>query len=145
MLQLLGWCCDRTTHSLLRHCLAYLPCPLMVELFGLAVRVLLSCDLALSDQDAIFRAQHVGVWSGCTVRCLAPAFTAISSCGNRKNGTISTPEFNAMHDGTPRTSGSIGASLEQAIADAAKITGYEDRKPAADVPPLSNGRAGRTP
>lgn len=96
---------------------------------------------APADQDAIFRAQHVG---GSEVAALFDASPWLThfELWHRKNGTISTPEFNAMHDGTPENERIYwGVKLEQAIVDAAKERyGYEDRKPAADVPPLSNGK-----
>ena len=94
------------------------------------------------DQDALFRATHVG---GSEVSALFgenPWLTEFE-LWHRKKGTIATPEFNAIKDdGTPEAERIYwGVRLESAIIDAAKERyGYEDRNPAGDLPALSNGK-----
>lgn len=94
-----------------------------------------------ADNDAIFRASHVG---GSEVAALfgeSPWLTEFE-LWHRKKGTIATPEFNAVHDGTPENERIYwGVKLEAAIVEAAKERyGYTDRIPATDIPPLSNGK-----
>ena len=93
-----------------------------------------------ADQDAIFRAAHVG----------ASEVSALFGCNpwlsefelfHRKRGNIAVPEFNAIRsDGTPEAERIYwGVKLEAAIVEGAKERfGYIDREPAD--PPLSNGR-----
>ena len=97
---------------------------------------------APANQDAIFRAQHVGGSEVAALFDCSPWLTHFE-LWHRKNGTIATPEFNTIaSDGTPENERIFwGVRLEAAIIDAAKERyGYTDRNPAADFPPLSNGR-----
>lgn len=94
---------------------------------------------AQPDTDAIFRASHVG---GSEVAALfnESAWLTEFELWHRKTGTIATPEFNAVHDGTPDNERIYwGVKLEDAILEAAKERyGYieaDDPKPA-----LSNGK-----
>ena len=93
------------------------------------------------DQDAVFRASHVG---GSEVAALfneSPWLTEFE-LWHRKKGTIATPEFNAIHDGNPENERIYwGVRLEAAITEAAKERyGYTDRTPAGDTPALTNGK-----
>lgn len=90
------------------------------------------------DQDAIFRAKHVG---GSEVSALFGCNPWLTSyeLWHRKRGTIATPEFNAIKaDGTPENERIFwGVVLESPIIEAAKrIYGYVDRE---ETGPLSNG------
>ena len=90
------------------------------------------------DKDAMFRAQHVGASEATALFGCNPWLTEFE-LWHRKKGNISTPAFNAVHDGTPENERIYwGVKLEAAIIDAAKERyGYTDREPAD--PPLSNG------
>lgn len=90
------------------------------------------------DQDAIFRAQHVGGSEVSALFDCNPWLTHFE-LWHRKKGTIATPEFNAIKpDGTPENERIFwGVRLEAAIIEAAKERyGYVDRE---DTGPLSNG------
>lgn len=91
------------------------------------------------DKDALFRATHVGASEVAALFGESPWLTEFE-LWHRKKGNIATPEFNAIHDGTPENERIFwGVRLEAAIIDAAKERyGYIDREPAG--PPLSNGR-----
>ncbi len=92
--------------------------------------------------DALFRAQHVGAGEVAALFDASPFLTHFE-LWHRKNGTIATPEFNADRpDGSPDDERIFwGVQLEPAIVAAAKHRwGYTDRNPAADLPPLSNGK-----
>lgn len=90
--------------------------------------------------DATFRAQHVG---GSEVSALFDANPWLThfELWHRKNGTISTPEFNAVSDdGAPENERIYwGVKLEAAIIEAAmERYGYAEREPADG--PISNGK-----
>ncbi len=92
------------------------------------------------NQDAIFRAAHVGASEVAALFDVSPWLTHFE-LWHRKAGNIATPEFNALRDdGTPEAERIYwGVKLEAAIIDAAKERyGYIDREPAD--PPLTNGR-----
>ncbi len=92
------------------------------------------------DQDAIFRAQHVGGSEVSALFGCNPWLTEFELY-HRKKGGIATPAFNAIGpDGTPADERIFwGVKLEPAIIDAAKDRyGYTDRPPAD--PPLTNGK-----
>lgn len=90
------------------------------------------------DQDAIFRAKHVG---GSEVSALFGCNPWLTSyeLWHRKKGTIATPEFNAIGaDGVPENERIyFGVKFEKAIMEAARERwGYVDRGRKV----LSNGR-----
>lgn len=88
--------------------------------------------------DAQFRARHVGASEVAALFDCSPYLTHFE-LWHRKAGNISTPEFNALHDGTPEDERIYwGVRLEAAIIEAAKERyGYTDRD---QVGSLSNGR-----
>lgn len=91
------------------------------------------------DQDALFRAKHVGASEVSALFACNPWLTEFELF-HRKRGTIASPDFNAIRpDGTPENERVYwGVKLEAAIIDAAKERfGYIDRE---DTGPLSNGR-----
>jgi predicted phage-related endonuclease len=88
--------------------------------------------------DSQFRATHVGASEAAALFDCSPYLTRFE-LWHRKNGTIATPAFNALHDGTPEDERIYwGVRLEAAIIEAAKERyGYTDRE---QVAKLSNGR-----
>jgi predicted phage-related endonuclease len=88
--------------------------------------------------DAQFRASHVGASEVAALFDCSPYLTHFE-LWHRKAGNISTPEFNALHDGTPEDERIYwGVRLEAAIIEAAKERyGYVDRD---QVGSLSNGK-----
>lgn len=90
------------------------------------------------DQDALFRAKHVGGSEVSALFDCNPWLTHFE-LWHRKKGTIATPEFNTIKpDGTPENERIFwGVKLEAAIIEAAmERYGYVDRE---DKGPLSNG------
>jgi predicted phage-related endonuclease len=95
-------------------------------------------DRQLAD-DAKFRASHVGASEAAALFDCSPYLTRFE-LWHRKNGTIDTPDFNAIADnGTPENERIYwGVRLEAAIIEAAKERyGYTDRD---QLGHLSNGR-----
>jgi predicted phage-related endonuclease len=88
--------------------------------------------------DAQFRAKHVGASEAAALFDCSPYLTRFE-LWHRKVGNIATPEFNALHDGTPDDERIYwGVRLEAAIIEAAKERyGYIDRE---QLPQLSNGK-----
>jgi predicted phage-related endonuclease len=87
--------------------------------------------------EAKFRAAHVGASEVAALFDCSPYLTRFE-LWHRKKGTISTPDFNAIHDGAPEDERIYwGVRLEAAIIEAAKERyGYIDRD---QVDNLSNG------
>lgn len=79
--------------------------------------------------DAKFRASHVGASEVAALFDCSPYLTHFE-LWHRKAGNIATPEFNALHDGTPEDERIYwGVRLEAAIIEAAKERyGYTDRE-----------------
>jgi predicted phage-related endonuclease len=88
--------------------------------------------------EAKFRASHVGASEAAALFDCSPYLTRFE-LWHRKAGNIATPEFNALHDGTPEDERIYwGVRLEAAIIEAAKERyGYIDRE---QLPRLSNGK-----
>jgi predicted phage-related endonuclease len=88
-------------------------------------------------EDARFRASHVGASEVAALFECSPYLTHFE-LWHRKRGNIATPDFNAIHDGTPEDERVYwGVRLEAAIIEAAKERyGYTDRE---QLPKLSNG------
>ena len=88
--------------------------------------------------DAQFRASVVGASEVAALFDCSPYLTKFE-LWHRKRGNIATPEFNALHDGTPEDERIYwGVRLEAAIIEAAKERyGYTDRD---QLDRLSNGR-----
>lgn len=87
--------------------------------------------------EAKFRAAHVGASEVAALFDCSPYLTRFE-LWHRKKGSIATPEFNALHDGTPEDERIYwGVRLEAAIIEAAKERyGYVDRD---QLDHLSNG------
>jgi predicted phage-related endonuclease len=79
--------------------------------------------------EAKFRASHVGASEAAALFDCSPYLTRFE-LWHRKAGNIATPEFNALHDGTPEDERIYwGVRLEAAIIEAAKERyGYIDRE-----------------
>jgi predicted phage-related endonuclease len=90
-----------------------------------------------SLSDAQFRASVVGASEVAALFDCSPYLTRFELF-HRKKGNIATPEFNALHDGTPDDERIYwGVRLEAAIIEAAKERyGYTDRE---QVDRLTNG------
>lgn len=94
---------------------------------------------APANQDAIFRARHVGASEVSALYGLNPYLTEFELF-HRKAGNVATPEFNGIaDDGTPDDERIFwGVRLEAAIIEAAKERyGYTDRE---QLPHLTNGK-----
>lgn len=88
--------------------------------------------------DAQFRASVVGASEVAALFDCSPYLTRFE-LWHRKAGNIDTPEFNAVHDGTPEDERIYwGVKLEAAIIEAAKERyGYTDRE---QLDRLTNGK-----
>lgn len=89
--------------------------------------------------EAQFRAAHVGASEVAALFDCSPYLTKFE-LWHRKNGTIATPDFNALGpDGTPEDERIYwGVRLEAAIIEAAKERyGYQDRE---QIERLTNGK-----
>lgn len=93
--------------------------------------------------DAIFRAKHVGAAEVAALFDASPWLTRYELY-HRKLGTIATPEFNAIHDGTPENERIYcGVKLEPVIIEmACERWGYE---PVPTPAHLSSGGIGGHP